>query len=260
MPERAYYRCMKPASSRSLAQDVSLREVWAWSMYDFANSGYTTVVITAVFSAFFVAGVAGKAPWATFAWTAALSVSYLAVLLTAPLVGAWADAHAAKKRLLFYSTVGCVLFTALLWFASPGAVALAIVLVVLSNFFFATGENLIAAFLPILFTGIAKATGRGYNNNAPRAFQEKLNGYRQRAHWAHLNGFEAFPVFAAGVLMAAQQNVAQDRIDQLAVGFIAARVLYGAFYLLDWASLRSLAWVAGFGCSIALMIAAIRAG
>lgn len=144
--------------SRRLAGDVRFREVWAWSMYDFANSGYTTVVITAVFNAYFVAAVAGKAPWATFAWTAALSLSYLAVLLTAPLVGAWADAHAAKKRLLLWSTAGCVLFTALLWFASPGAVALAIVLVVLSNFFFATGENLIAAFLPELAT--SKAMGR----------------------------------------------------------------------------------------------------
>ena len=138
---------MKGAPSRSLAQDVSLREVWAWSMYDFANSGYTTVVITAVFNAFFVAAVAGGAPWATFAWTAALSVSYLAVLLTAPVMGAWADAHAGKKRLLLIATVGCVVFTGLLYFVGPGGVVLAICLVILSNFFFATGENLIAAFL-----------------------------------------------------------------------------------------------------------------
>jgi UMF1 family MFS transporter len=141
---------MRKAATRALAADVSLREVWAWSMYDFANSGYTTVVITAVFNAYFVGVVAQKAPWATFAWTAALSVSYLAVLLTAPLVGAWADAHAAKKKLLLASTAGCVLFTATLYFAGPGGVALAIVLVILSNFFFATGENLIAAFLPEL--------------------------------------------------------------------------------------------------------------
>jgi UMF1 family MFS transporter len=141
---------MGKASTRALAADVSLREVWAWSMYDFANSGYTTVVITAVFNAYFVGVVAQKAPWATFAWTAALSVSYFAVLLTAPLVGAWADAHAAKKKLLLASTAGCVLFTATLYFAGPGAVVLAIVLVILSNFFFATGENLIAAFLPEL--------------------------------------------------------------------------------------------------------------
>lgn len=144
--------------AKALAPDVKLREVWAWSMYDFANSGYTTVVITAVYNAFFVAVVAGRAPWATFAWTAALSVSYLAVLLTAPLVGAWADAHAAKKRLLLFATAGCVLFTAALYFTSPGAVALAVVLIVLSNFFFATGENLIAAFLPELAD--SRAMGR----------------------------------------------------------------------------------------------------
>jgi UMF1 family MFS transporter len=142
----------------ALAPEVKLREVWAWSMYDFANSGYTTVVITAVYNAFFVAAIAGGAPWATFAWTAALSLSYLAVLLSAPLIGAWADAHAAKKRLLGVATAGCVLFTAALWLPGPGAVALAIAFIVLSNFFFATGENLIAAFLPELAD--AKAMGR----------------------------------------------------------------------------------------------------
>jgi UMF1 family MFS transporter len=149
---------VRTARQRPLAPDVKLREVWAWSMYDFANSGYTTVVITAVFSAFFVSGVAGNAAWATFAWTAALSVSYALILVTAPLIGAWADAHAAKKRLLFLSTVGCVLFTALLWFGAPGAVGLSLCLIVVSNYFFGTGENLIAAFLPELAD--SRAMGR----------------------------------------------------------------------------------------------------
>lgn len=139
-----------PARRSSLASDVSLREVWAWSMYDFANSGYTTVVITAVFGAYFVGVVAGNAHWATLAWTASLSLSYVAIVVTGPLVGAWADAHAAKKRLLLLSTVGCIAFTALLWFAAPGAVLLALALVAVSNYFFGTGENLIAAFLPEL--------------------------------------------------------------------------------------------------------------
>jgi len=144
--------------SRPLAADVKFREVWAWSMYDFANSAYTTVVITAVFGAYFVAGVAGNAPWATFAWTAALSVSYAAILVTGPLVGAWADAHAAKKKLLLFSTAGCVLFTAALYFAGPGAIALSLALIALSNYFFGTGENLIAAFLPELAD--SRAMGR----------------------------------------------------------------------------------------------------
>jgi len=144
--------------SRALAGDVKFREVWAWSMYDFANSAYTTVVITAVFGAYFVSVVAGNAPWATFAWTAALSVSYAAILVTGPLVGAWADAHAAKKNLLLFSSGGCVLFTAALYYAGPSAVALSLVLVALSNYFFGTGENLIAAFLPELAD--SRAMGR----------------------------------------------------------------------------------------------------
>jgi UMF1 family MFS transporter len=135
---------------RALGADVQRKEVWAWAMYDFANSGYTTVVITAVFSAYFVSVVAEKAVWATFAWTAALSVSYALVMLTAPLIGAWADAHAAKKRLLALTTIGCVVGTALLWFAGPGTLAATLVLIVVSNYFFASGENLIAAFLPEL--------------------------------------------------------------------------------------------------------------
>jgi UMF1 family MFS transporter len=132
----------------SLAEGVGRREVWAWAMYDFANSGYTTVVITAVFSAYFVAEVAQNAPWATLAWTSALAVSYIAIMITAPVIGAYADAHAAKKKLLAATTAGCVTFTAALALVGPGEVALAIVLIAISNFCFGTGENLVAAFLP----------------------------------------------------------------------------------------------------------------
>jgi MFS transporter, UMF1 family len=142
----------------ALAPEVRLREVWAWSMYDFANSAYTTVVITAVYGAYFVSAVAAGRPWATLAWTAALSLSYALILVTGPIVGAWADAHAAKKRLLFACTVGCVLSTALLFAVSPGEVAAALLLILVSNYFFGTGENLIAAFLPELAD--SRALGR----------------------------------------------------------------------------------------------------
>ncbi|MDO9387460.1 MAG: MFS transporter [Thiobacillus sp.] len=148
-----------------LQPGVPRREVWAWAMYDFANSGYTTVVITAVFGAYFVAVVAGNAPWATFAWTLALSVSYALIMLTAPLVGAWADAHASKKKLLWLTTLGCVGFTAALYFAAPGALGLAIAALVLSNYFFGTGENLIAAFLPELARprALGRVSGWGWS-------------------------------------------------------------------------------------------------
>ena len=149
----------------SLALGVRRREVWAWAMYDFANSGYTTVVITAVFSAYFVAEVAGNAPWGTLAWTAALAVSYALIMVTAPVIGAYADARAAKKRLLAVTTLGCVTFTAGLALAGRGDVATGIALIILSNFFFGSGENLIAAFLPELAEGegMGRVSGWGWS-------------------------------------------------------------------------------------------------
>jgi UMF1 family MFS transporter len=149
----------------ALAKTVTPREVWSWAMYDFANSGYTTVVITAIFNAYFVAVVADNRPWATFAWTAALAVSYAAIMITAPVIGAYADAYAAKKKLLALTTVGCVFFTALLAFSGPGSLWLTILLIVFSNFFYGSGENLIAAFLPELATGrsLGKVSGWGWS-------------------------------------------------------------------------------------------------
>jgi UMF1 family MFS transporter len=143
------------SSSRGLQADVRPREVWAWAMYDFANSGYTTVVITAVFNAYFVQLVAAGESWGTFAWTLALSISYALIMFSAPVIGAYADAHAAKKKLLAITTSGCVLGTALLSLVGPGDLELAFALIVLSNFFFGTGENIAAAFLPELAKGDA---------------------------------------------------------------------------------------------------------
>ncbi|WP_440531715.1 MFS transporter [Variovorax sp. YR566] len=155
-----------PASA--LRPGVRKREVFGWAMYDFANSGYTTVVITAVFAAYFVGGIAKGAPWAAFAWTAALSTSYAIVMLTMPAIGAWADLRAAKKRVLVFATVGCVFATAALaitpGFSGASGVALAMALVIVSNAFYSYGESLTGAFLPELATaeGMGKVSGWGW--------------------------------------------------------------------------------------------------
>lgn len=149
----------------ALNDGVRKRELFGWAMYDFANSGYTTVVLTAVFNAYFVGAVAGGADWATFAWTAALALSRAIVMLTMPTLGAYADLRAAKKRLLAFSTAGCVLATAALSFVGAGDVALAVVLIVLSNLFFAYGECLAAAFLPELARpqALGRVSGWGWS-------------------------------------------------------------------------------------------------
>jgi len=132
---------------------VRRREVLAWAFYDFANSGYTTVVLTTIYSAYFVSVVAGgldeSSPGtATLLWTASIALANLCVLLSGPVVGAVADHRASKKSFLLTTTLACVLATALLGFVGPGHVFLAMALLVLSAIAFASGENLIAAFLP----------------------------------------------------------------------------------------------------------------
>lgn len=145
---------MNGFASDVLQPGVRRREVLGWALYDFANSGYTTVVLTAVYAAYFVSGIAGGAAWATLAWTSALSLSAAWVMVTAPRLGARADRHGAKKRMLAVSTLACVGFTAALaW--TPGAsgwqgVLLAMLLVAGSNIAYCYGESLVAAFLPEL--------------------------------------------------------------------------------------------------------------
>lgn len=134
----------------SLNHGVRLRELWAWAMYDFANSGYTTVILTSVYSAYFVGVIAAGEDWATLAWTACLSLSYFFIMLTMPAIGAWADARAHKRRVLFISTVVCVVATALLFFVVPGGVVGALLCILFSNYAYCVGESLVAAFLPEL--------------------------------------------------------------------------------------------------------------
>jgi UMF1 family MFS transporter len=151
--------------AQHLNDGVRRREVLGWAMYDFANSGYTTVVLTAVFNAYFVSVVAGGADWATLAWTSTLAVSSLLVMFLMPAIGAHADLRGVKKRLLALTTVGCVASTAALIWAGPGALWLAVVAIVLSNFFYAVGESLIAAFLPELARreALGRVSGWGWS-------------------------------------------------------------------------------------------------
>ena len=144
---------------------VSRREVWAWSAFDFANSGYTTVVLTAVFNAYFVSVVAADAPWATFLWTLIIAVSNAVGIFVMPVVGAIADASAQKKRWLFGATAICILGTAGLAFCGPGTIVLAAVMVILSNLGYNVGETLNSAFLPEIARpeAVGKVSGWGWS-------------------------------------------------------------------------------------------------
>lgn len=146
----------------------TLREKIAWSLYDFANSGYATVVLTTIYNTWFVSVIAMgdgfSSGEATLLWTLAIAMGNAVILLSAPLVGAIADIYRVRKKLLAASTLGCIIFTALLALPQAGDVELAMVFLVLSYIMFATGENLIAAFLPELTSpdNIGRLSGYGW--------------------------------------------------------------------------------------------------
>lgn len=121
---------------------------------------------------------------------------------------------------------------------------------------------LIAALLPYVWIGIAKAGGHRYDNRDPRGWLARQDSPRSvRANAAQLNAFEAFAPFAAGVILAQLAAVPADRIAMLAVLFIVLRLLHGIFYLANAHALRSAVWFGGLACVLGLLAqAALRAG
>ena len=107
---------------------------------------------------------------------------------------------------------------------------------------------------------VAVAMGRargGYDNRHPRDQQAALEGWGRRAAAAHQNAFETFAPFAAAVLVAHASGADPLWSARLAMLFVAARILYTALYIANWASLRSLVWGIGTFCSGALFYLAI---
>jgi uncharacterized MAPEG superfamily protein len=119
---------------------------------------------------------------------------------------------------------------------------------------------LIAAVIPLISIGIAKAGGERYNNRHPRVWLDKQQGYRARAAAAEANSFEAFPFFAAAVIVAHLTNAPQARIDLLAVLFVIARISYVVCYLTDWHWARSAVWFAGYAACVAIFVSAVWPG
>ena len=154
---------MTAMSRTGAATPVRSREIFGWAMFDFANSSYTTVIITVAFSVFFTSTVA-TAGRADFLWGFGLSISNGLVLLLAPVLGAIADDSGRKKQFLFATYLACVVGTALLALVGPGDVALALALLVVSNVAFSFGEGLASAFLPEISTPrtIGRISGLGW--------------------------------------------------------------------------------------------------
>ncbi len=113
-------------------------------------------------------------------------------------------------------------------------------------------------FIAITFAKWDKTYLRG--NISPRDWEAKLQGMPSRAHAAHLNSFEAFPLFAAAVIIASLCKAPQTSLDYVAIAFVFARVVYLGCYLANLATLRSLVWMVGMALNVWIFFMAAKAG
>ena len=124
-------------------------------------------------------------------------------------------------------------------------------------------ELCLLAFVVLTITSImpAKLNGvRDYDNGNPRDPRFYTPGLRARSQGAHLNGYEAFPFFAASVILAEMRTVAQGTVNALAVAFVVARIVYVLLYLGDRPTLRSAVWFVGFACNLGIFFSPVWAG
>jgi len=183
-----------PPETVEAAEPVKKREIFGWCCFDFANSAFTTIVITVLGMPYFKAVVAGGHAQAEGWWGTTLALSQVCVLLLAPLVGVVADVHARKKRYLLVTALTCSVATALMFSVSAGQVGLMLGLVLVANFAFSTSENICSAFLPEISTAknVGRISGYGWSFGYFGGLLSLvivlviLKSGEGRAHWAFL--------------------------------------------------------------------------
>lgn len=141
------------------------KQIFGWMMYDFANSAFTTIIVTVVYSVYFINTVVGGDPgYGEMLWGRAIGISMTLVALTAPIMGAVADFSRSKKKFLFINCYLTVIFTALLYFVGPGQISKGMIFFIIANFGFNSANVFYDAFLPEITTAenVGKVSGFGW--------------------------------------------------------------------------------------------------
>ena len=133
-------------------------------MYDFANSSFTTIIVTVIYSVYFKNVVVAQGELGTALWGRAISISMLMVAVSAPIFGAVADFSRAKKKFLFFNCYLTVIFTALLFFVKAGDIYKGMIFFIIANFAFNSGNVFYNALLPDIAPReeIGKISGWGW--------------------------------------------------------------------------------------------------
>jgi len=142
----------------------SLRERWAWYLYDFGNSAYAAVVLLAVYSAYFEGEVVAQGAEGSRLWGIAVGIAMLVTAVIAPILGTMADFSGSKKRCLAFFTAQSCLFTALLFFVQRGDVAMGMGFFILAEIGYRAAQVFYNSLLPEIAgpDEIARVSGDGW--------------------------------------------------------------------------------------------------
>lgn len=123
------------------------RQIWSWAMYDFANSAFTTIVVSFIYGTYFTKSIAPNEILGTQWWSWAVSLTAIVVAFLSPFLGALSDLGTYRRRIMWYSTLGCVIATAILFFPSEGQVFFALSVFIVANISFEIGTVFCNAYL-----------------------------------------------------------------------------------------------------------------
>ncbi|HMB73581.1 MAG TPA: MFS transporter, partial [Gammaproteobacteria bacterium] len=126
----------------------SRRSVWSWALFDFANSPFTTLVITFVYATWFTDVLVGDNNRGTVLWSRAITITAVVVAVLSPLLGALADRGGYRKAFVVAFSAICIVATTALYFVGPGEILAALVLVIIANIAFEFSIVFYNAFLP----------------------------------------------------------------------------------------------------------------
>ena len=142
----------------------SSKTIWAWSLYDFANSAFTTLIVTFVYATFFAKGIAPDETTGTNLWSTGITLSAIIVALLSPFLGALADKGGYRKRFLGIATMVCIAASVALFFPQKGDVYFALTVFVIANVAFEMANVFYNAFLPDITSleKIGRVSGYGW--------------------------------------------------------------------------------------------------
>lgn len=140
------------------------RTIWGWVIYDFANSAYTTLIVTFIYAVYFTQQIAPDEITGTALWSRGVTITAVIVALLSPLVGALADRGRLRRSLLIGTTLLTVVTVSLLYTATPGRIVLALTLFVISNVAYELSGVLYNSYLPEIAgpEEIGRVSGHGW--------------------------------------------------------------------------------------------------